>query len=191
MPYGTGVFFADAVMPAKSTQRRVGQVGSLSHEFLVDPVSSQITHLIVRKERQTDKNLLTLPVSAIDFTDQEKDAVYLNLDKGGIEALPTVPISQTYDWDTAQTELVAIIFADQGRAQEVLDYLRQFKRDEVIGAVRSAAVLVRSGDEELSPEHGMELGASALIALVESEQVGTIANMVAQFEGQVLRQAEM
>jgi hypothetical protein len=160
-------------------------------EFLVDPASSQITHLIVREERQSDKKILTLPVSAIDFTDQDKDAVYLNLDKRGIKALPTLPISQTYAWDKAETELVAIIFKDEDTAQKVLEYLRQFKRDEVIGAIRSAAVLVKPGDEPVAPEDATGLGGSALIALVESEQVNAVATMVAQFEGKVLRQAEV
>jgi hypothetical protein len=168
----------------EATDGRVGWVD----EFLVDPASGQITHLIVREERQANKKMLTLPVSAIDFTDQDKDAVYLNLDKRGIEALPTIPVSQTYGWEKAETELVAIIFKEEDKAREVLDYLRQFKRDEIIGAIRSAVVLVNPDDAQAAPEDARELGASALIALVESEQVGMVAAMVAQFEGDVLRQ---
>ena len=86
---------------------------------------------------------------------------------------------------------MAIIFKEEDKAREVLDYLRQFKRDEVIGAIRSAAVLVNPGDEQVVPEDARALGGSALIALVETEQVGMIAAMVSQFEGQVLRQAEV
>ena len=64
----------------------VGQVD----EFLVDPVSGHITHLILRKGHLWGQKDVTIPVSEIARV--EEDTVYLKLTKEQIEALPTIPV---------------------------------------------------------------------------------------------------
>jgi sporulation protein YlmC with PRC-barrel domain len=66
-----------------------GHVGRVD-EFLVDPVDTHITHLVLREGHLWGQKDVTIPVSHIDRI--EADTVYLNLDKHSIEALPAIPI---------------------------------------------------------------------------------------------------
>jgi sporulation protein YlmC with PRC-barrel domain len=76
--------------PVKATDGGVGKVD----EFLVDPESDEITHLVLREGHLWGQKDVTIPVSEIDKIAEE--AVYLKLDKKGIEALPTVPITRKW-----------------------------------------------------------------------------------------------
>jgi sporulation protein YlmC with PRC-barrel domain len=66
-----------------------GHVGRVD-EFLVDPVDTHITHLILREGHLWGQKDVTIPVSHIDRI--EEDTVYLNLDKHNVGALPAIPI---------------------------------------------------------------------------------------------------
>jgi sporulation protein YlmC with PRC-barrel domain len=66
-----------------------GHVGRVD-EFLVDPVDTHITHLVLREGHLWGQKDVTIPVSQVDRI--EEDTVYLKLDKHGIEALPALPI---------------------------------------------------------------------------------------------------
>ena len=59
-------------------------------EFLVDPVDTHITHLVLREGHLWGQKDVTIPVSQIDRI--EEDTVYLKLDKHSVEALPAIPI---------------------------------------------------------------------------------------------------
>ena len=74
----------------EATDGHVGQVG----EFVVEPESGHITHLILLEGHLWAKKEVTLPLSAIDHS--EGDTVYLNLDKKAVEALPSVPVRRHY-----------------------------------------------------------------------------------------------
>ncbi len=69
-----------------ATDGHVGQVD----EFLVDPASEQITHLVLREGHLWGKVDVTIPISEIGHI--EENSVYLKLSKKAIGALPTVPI---------------------------------------------------------------------------------------------------
>lgn len=73
----------------RATDGRIGQID----EFLVDPASKQITHLVLREGHLWDRRELTLPFSAIERLDN--DTVYLNLDKQAVEKLPDLPIDRS------------------------------------------------------------------------------------------------
>jgi sporulation protein YlmC with PRC-barrel domain len=66
-----------------------GYVGRVD-EFLVDPESGHITHLVLREGHLWGQKDVTIPVSKIKRIEEED--VYLDLDKAGIEALPAIPI---------------------------------------------------------------------------------------------------
>jgi sporulation protein YlmC with PRC-barrel domain len=66
-----------------------GHVGRVD-EFLVDPTSEHITHLVMREGHLWGQKDVSIPVEQIDRI--EEDTVYLKLDKTSIEALPTIPI---------------------------------------------------------------------------------------------------
>ena len=72
----------------RATDGRIGQVD----EFLVDPESGYISHLILREGLPWDKKLITIPITDIERI--EEDTVHLKLDKKAVKALPTVPLKQ-------------------------------------------------------------------------------------------------
>ena len=72
-----------------------GRVGRVD-EFLVDPVSEHITHLILREGHLWGQKDVTIPVSEITLI--EEDTVHLKLTKKQIEALPTIPLRRRYNY---------------------------------------------------------------------------------------------
>lgn len=66
-----------------------GRIGRVD-EFLVDPRSGRISHLVLRQGHLWGQKDVTIPVMQIDKF--EDDAVYLKLDKHGVEALPHIPL---------------------------------------------------------------------------------------------------
>ena len=70
----------------EATDGYIGQVD----EFLVNPGDDRITHLVLREGHLWGQREVTIPVSQIERI--AEDAVYLNLDKHSVEALPAIPI---------------------------------------------------------------------------------------------------
>jgi sporulation protein YlmC with PRC-barrel domain len=70
-----------------------GRVGKVD-EFLVEPTSGHITHLIMREGHIWDQKDVTIPVSEIDHV--EDNIVYLKADKNNIDALPTIPVHRWF-----------------------------------------------------------------------------------------------
>jgi len=66
-----------------------GHVGRVD-EFVVDPETGHISHLVMREGHLWGKKDVAIPVSGIDH--YERDTVYLKLSKQQIEALPAVPV---------------------------------------------------------------------------------------------------
>lgn len=64
---------------------KIGQVD----EFLIDPDSDHITHLILREGHLWGKKDVSIPVSEIKKV--EEDLVYLKLDKEAVGKLPGIP----------------------------------------------------------------------------------------------------
>jgi len=71
-----------------------GHVGRVD-EFLVDPASGHITHLILRQGHLWGQRDVTIPVSQIDRI--EEGTVYLKLDRKHVGALPVVPVRRRRD----------------------------------------------------------------------------------------------
>ena len=76
--------------PVEATDGAVGVVG----EFLVEPASGHITHIVLEEGHLWGKKDVTLPVSAIDRVEQ--DTVYLKLSKKDIGSLPAIPVNRHY-----------------------------------------------------------------------------------------------
>jgi sporulation protein YlmC with PRC-barrel domain len=70
----------------KATDGRVGRVD----EFLADPDTGHITHLVLREGHLWSHKNVAIPVSAIDRVEEE--TICLKLDKHTIESLPAIPI---------------------------------------------------------------------------------------------------
>jgi sporulation protein YlmC with PRC-barrel domain len=70
----------------EATDGGVGQV----EEFLIDPMTGRITHLVLRKGHLWGKKDVTIPLDQIDRV--EDDVVYLKLSKEAVGGLPGVPV---------------------------------------------------------------------------------------------------
>lgn len=70
-----------------------GPVGKVD-EFVVEPKSGHITHLLMRKNHIFDRQEIAVPVSEIDHI--EEDVVYLKLDKDSISTLPAIPVHHRF-----------------------------------------------------------------------------------------------
>ena len=154
----------------EATDGRVGRVD----EFLVDSTTGHITHLVLREGRLWGEKELTIPVSGIHHI--EEDVVYLKLDKHTIESLLAIPVKRRYDWGyIMDVELIVLTFNEEGKANEVLQALKQLDKEGVI-KVLDAAVLIKDQDgkaflretEDVDAKHGALFGAIAggLIGLV-------------------------
>ena len=72
----------------RTIDRKVGRVD----EFVVEPASGDISHLVMRGGHLWDQAEVTIPVSAIERI--EANTVFLKLDNEGVEALPTIPVKR-------------------------------------------------------------------------------------------------
>jgi sporulation protein YlmC with PRC-barrel domain len=70
-----------------------GHIGSVD-EFLIDPASGHITHLILREGHLWGQKDVTIPVSEIDKV--EAGTVWLKLSKDEVQALPAIPVHRRY-----------------------------------------------------------------------------------------------
>jgi sporulation protein YlmC with PRC-barrel domain len=78
-------------MAVHAGEHKVGQVD----ELVVDPSGEKITHLMMRTGHLWGKKDVAIPVSAIESVSE--DAVWLNIDKEAIGALPSVPVKRHSD----------------------------------------------------------------------------------------------
>ena len=70
-----------------------GDIGHVD-EFVVNPGSGHITHMVMREGHFFGKKDVIIPLSAIARA--RDDTVYLNLDKHQVEALPTFPVHRRW-----------------------------------------------------------------------------------------------
>ncbi|MBG7610166.1 MAG: PRC-barrel domain containing protein [Anaerolineae bacterium] len=70
-----------------------GKVGRVD-EFVVGPVSGNITHLVLREGHPWKEKEITIPVVHIDRIEQ--NIVYLNVDKNTIASMPSVPVKRRW-----------------------------------------------------------------------------------------------
>jgi len=68
-----------------------GWVGRVD-EFIVGPVSGNITHLCLRKGHPWKERDVCIPISQIERI--EEKVVYLNVDKNTITSMPSVPVKR-------------------------------------------------------------------------------------------------
>jgi hypothetical protein len=66
-----------------------GQIGAVE-EFLVNPASNEITHVVLREGHFWSRQDVRIPIAQVDHIDD--DGVYLKLNKYEIEALPAVAV---------------------------------------------------------------------------------------------------
>jgi sporulation protein YlmC with PRC-barrel domain len=72
-----------------------GQVGKVD-EFLVNPKTGHITHIVMREGHLWGTKEISIPISAVVNVGEKR--VYLNLNQAAIEKLPEIPILRHYFW---------------------------------------------------------------------------------------------
>lgn len=70
-----------------------GRVGRVD-EFIVNPDTGHITHMILREGHLWGDDELSVPVSEIAKIDE--DVVYLKLNKKQVNALPTIKVERAW-----------------------------------------------------------------------------------------------
>jgi hypothetical protein len=70
-----------------------GHIGVLE-EFVVEPDTGHVTHIVLQKGHLLGKRDVVIPVSAIDHGDY--DALYLNVSKKDVRDLPGVSVQRHY-----------------------------------------------------------------------------------------------
>jgi sporulation protein YlmC with PRC-barrel domain len=78
-----------AVQRGAQVEATDGHVGRVD-EFLIDPASERITHLVLQEGHLWGKKDINIPVSEIDRI--EENTVHLKIDKRAIEALPAISV---------------------------------------------------------------------------------------------------
>ncbi|HET6317315.1 MAG TPA: DUF1269 domain-containing protein [Chloroflexota bacterium] len=148
--------------PVRATD---GQVGTVS--TVVTGSGGVITHFVVDEGHFGRKSQLTLPLSVIDYSDDE--GVHLKLNKEAIHALPTMPgkpgggpLGPGYQ----RLELLAKVFDGTDEAQKALDYVRELEHQAGRPIhVREAAVLVRDSEGKARIQQSSQPGAGTGAAI--------------------------
>jgi uncharacterized membrane protein len=118
-----------------------GDVGFLG-EFLIDPDSGHVTHLVLQEGHLWGKKEVTLPVSAIDRS--YEDTIFLKLDKEAVATLPAVPLQRHYvdPGKPGGLEMLARVYDNTEKAGEMLKLVQNLQKEKVL-KLRDAAVLVK------------------------------------------------
>ena len=72
-----------------------GEVGKID-EFVIDPETHVVTHLVLRQHFLLNKWIVTIPVTDIERV--EMDTLFLKIDKAAVEALPAVALKK-FPWE--------------------------------------------------------------------------------------------
>ncbi len=163
----------------EATDGSVGQVEG----FLVDPESGHISHLFLQAENVLGKKEVTLPMSAIESV--HEDMVFLKLDKRAVEALPAIPVQRHQVMGELVTvELMAKVFDEADKAQEVLKYLKQLQKKGTL-KLRNAAVLVkgRDGKTSLKETADLDVKGGRLFGAVTGALIGLLGGPVGAVVG--------
>jgi uncharacterized membrane protein len=139
----------------EASDGHIGEVG----EFLVDPASGHITHLVLEEGHIWGTMAVTLPLSAIDHV--EGDTVTLKLTKQAVESLPSIPIDRRRDKKQVRDkniELIARVFDDPDKASDALEFIRDLSKRKVLKVLHTA-LLVKDKDGATSLKETGDLDA--------------------------------
>lgn len=167
--------------PVEATDGAFGVVG----EFLVEPESGHITHMVLEEGHGRGKKDVSLPVSAIDRV--EHGTVYLKLAKKEVDSLPAIPVNRHYD-EGMRIEVVAKVLDDVEKAKEGLAFVRDLDKRKKL-KILNAAILVKDQDGQTSfedtrdvdPKSGRRFGAvsGGLVGLLAGGPIGALVGLLA------------
>lgn len=149
--------------PVKAKDGYVGEIG----EFMVDPKSGKISHIVLREGHLWGKKEISLPVSAIDQV--TNDIVYLKLNKESIKMLPEIPIERDYgqiETHDKNHEVIASVYDSVNDAEETLVFFDELRKRGVL-QINHAAIIAKDEDgntkvedrSDVNPKQGAIFGA--------------------------------
>jgi uncharacterized membrane protein len=165
----------------EASDGHIGQVG----EFVLDPDSGQITHLVLLEGHTWGKQEVTLPISAIDHMGDM--TVYLKLDKAAIASLPVIPIKRHYTGgQDTNVEVVAAAFDKPDGAEEQLNYLKELEKEKVF-KIRNSAILVKGQDGETTVKESDDVGPrrGTIFGAISGGLIGLVAGPIGAVIGAV------
>ncbi|MCJ7700198.1 MAG: PRC-barrel domain-containing protein [Anaerolineales bacterium] len=73
-----------------------GEIGKVD-EFLVDPDTMHVTHIVMREGHLWETKEISIPISMVQHISEKR--VYLNVDKAQVAQLPEIPVQRKYQWN--------------------------------------------------------------------------------------------
>jgi uncharacterized membrane protein len=118
-----------------------GLVGSVG-EFLVDPDSGEVSHIVLQEGHLWGKQEIAIPISAVD--EALESTVYLKLSRDDVASLPGIPVKRHHDkaGESRDLELVTKLFETPDEASAALKEIK--KRKDI--KIRNAAVVTKDAD---------------------------------------------
>ncbi len=146
-----------------------GLVGTVG-EFLIDPDSGQISHIVLQEGHLWGKQEIVIPLSAVD--EALESTVYLKMDREDVEALPAIPLKRHYnkEGEPRGLELVTKLFKDPKGASDALKKLKGRKDIRV----RNAATVVKDADGKVKIKETADVDATrgGLVGAVAGGLIG-------------------
>jgi uncharacterized membrane protein len=165
----------------EASDGHIGEVG----EFLVDPGSGHITHLVLEEGHIWGTMAITLPLSAIDHA--EGDTVYLKLTKQAVESLPSIPVKRRRDKKQVRDtniELIARVFDDPDKASEALEFMRDLNKRKVLKVLHTALLVKdKDGTTSLKETGDLDARGGRIFGAITGGLIGLIGGPVGAVVG--------
>jgi uncharacterized membrane protein/sporulation protein YlmC with PRC-barrel domain len=156
----------------EATDGYIGTVG----EFVVDPESCHITHLVLMKGHAWGKKEMTVPIGAIDRVDEI--TVYLKLSKSELATLPSIALKRDRH-EKEDVDLMVWAFAGSGTAVQGMEALKKLAKDREIKLLNSAVLTKdKEGETSLKEAGDMDTGHGALFGAITGGVIGLLGGPV-------------
>lgn len=151
-----------AVHPGLMVEAQDGYLGTVG-ELLIDSASGKVTHFILKTGRGGGKKEIAVPLSMIDR--MEEDVVHLNVEKGKINSLPSLPVKRNWDQVVA-TDLELMVWAFPGgkTADDALDKVNQLSKQYKL-EVLNASVLTKDSKGRVKVHEQKKVASKGKVAL--------------------------
>ena len=156
----------------EATDGYVGTVG----EFVIDPDSGHITHLVLQKGHMWGKKEMTVPVGAIEQVDGI--TVYLKLSKAELATLPSIALKRDR-YEKEDVDLMVWAFAGTGTAVQGMEALKHLVKEKEIKLLNSAVLTKdEEGKTSLNEAGDMDTGHGALFGAITGGIIGLLGGPV-------------
>ncbi len=167
--------------PVEAKDGYIGDIG----EFLIDPESGKISHIVLLKGHLWGRKELSLPISVIDHV--LHNTVYLKLEKNSIEMLPEIPIQRDYQQQEIREkkhEVIASVYDKPDGADDTLTFLNKLSKSGVLD-IKHAAVMVKDRDGNIKVEERGDVGSKqgAIFGAISGGLIGLLGGPIGVIVG--------